>query len=316
MVLTEHEVRRPRGIEWHGWSKGNWLRWALGEINWRRWQRYQPLIWRRFDRIQVFTTRDAAAIQAIAPEFADRVRVNPFGIELPAEAAAEREESGTIVFSGGFTHYPNVDAALWLGTEIMPLLRARCPGVRLLIVGSYPPDSVRALASDDIVVTGRVPEIEPFLERASVIVAPVRIGGGMRMKVVQGMAMGKAVVTTPRGAEGLEIVGSKPPLVLARDAEGIVAMIASLLASNDARRALGKRARAFVAQHFSPEAYAQRLEAVYAELQLARQPSRSSHQRLRTGCTVRPEEELGTLRFEPRAEGLVSGDGHGREVEI
>ena len=89
----------------------------------------------------------------------------------------------------------------------------------------------------------------------------------MRMKVLQAMAMGKAVVTTPRGAEGLAIEGCQPPLAVAEDAEGIADAAATLLASVEARRSLGRRARAFVAEHYSPPAYARRLEAVYAELQ-------------------------------------------------
>jgi glycosyltransferase involved in cell wall biosynthesis len=266
-IFTEHEVRRPRPIDWHFGSKPNWIRWALSEADWHRWRRYQPAVWRRFDRIQVFTPRDAAAIRAIVPELAGRVRVNPFGIEIPAAADPSREENGAVAFAGGFSHQPNVDAALWLGNEIIPLLRARCPGIRLFLVGSYPPEPVQALACTDIIVTGRVPEIEPFLERAAVILAPLRIGGGMRMKVLQGMALGKAVVTTPLGAEGLAIAGCQPPLVVAEDAKEIASAAAALLASPEARRSLGRRARTFVAEHYSPLAYARRLEAIYAELQ-------------------------------------------------
>ena len=266
VVFTEYEVRRPRPIDWSARSRASLLRWALGEADWRRWPRYHTAVWRRFDRIQVFSPRDAGAIAAIAPELADRVRVNPFSVELGAAADPGREEHGALLFVGNFTHAPNVDAALWLGREIMPLLRARSPGVRLTIVGICPPEAVRALACDDIVVTGPVPEIEPFVERAAVVLAPLRIGGGMRMKVLHSMGLGKAVVTTLRGAEGLAVDGRRPPLALAEDAEGIAGAAAALLAADDERRALGRAARAFVAEHHSPSAYVRRLEALYAEL--------------------------------------------------
>jgi glycosyltransferase involved in cell wall biosynthesis len=265
-VLTEHEVRSTVPSERRDGWKANWIQGALSEAERHRWQQYQLTIWGRFDRIQVFTPRDAAVIRTLAPQLGDRIRINPFGVEMPAEAAPTREETGTIVFVGGFGHPPNVDAALWLGNEIMPLLRALWPGIRLTIVGSYPTKAVRALTSDDIIVTGRVPAIEPFLERAAVVLAPLRTGGGMRVKVLQAMALGKAVVTTPLGAEGLTATCGQLPLAIAESAEEIARTTAALLAADEARRAIGRQARAFVAKHHSWSAYGERLEAIYAEL--------------------------------------------------
>jgi glycosyltransferase involved in cell wall biosynthesis len=209
----------------------------------------------------------------MAPEISDRIRINPFGIEVSEKAEADREEPETLVFVGSFGHRPNVDAALWLGDEVMPLLRARRPGVRLFIVGSEPPTEVRDLASENIIVTGRVPEVEPFIERAAVVLAPVRTGGGQRTKVLQGMAMGKAVITTPLGAEGLELAGEQPPVVVRDDVEGIVASTIDLLDSPGTRQKLGRCARAAVEEHYSPEAFARRMEAVCAELRSGHYPA-------------------------------------------
>jgi glycosyltransferase involved in cell wall biosynthesis len=232
------------------------------------WKQVQPAIWRQFNRIQVFTPRDAAEIRAVAPELSDRVRINPFGIDIPEEADPGLEEPGTVVFVGGFNHLPNVDAALWLGNEIMPLLRRLRNGIRLIIVGDNPSVALRALACDDMIVTGRVPSVEPYLDRAAVVLAPVRLGGGMRVKVLEAMAMGKAVVTTPLGAEGLLGPRNALPLAIGETAEEVATATASLLASPEHRRALGTRARAFVTEYHSWSAYAARLEAIYAELLL------------------------------------------------
>lgn len=272
-VLTEHEVRRPRPIDWRALLKAKSIRAGLREADWQRWPRYQRSVWQRFDRVQVFTPRDAEALKNLAPQLASRVRVNPFGVELPRALDPSLEQDGNLVFMGNLTHPPNVDAALWLGTEIMPLLWRQVPGIRLFIVGNYPPASVRALAGDDITVTGVVPEIEPYFERAAVVIAPVRTGGGQRMKVLQGMAYGKAVVTTRRGADGLDIDGNTAPLVLADEAAGLAQAVTQLMASPVARRELGDRARAFVSQYYSPSAYARRLETVYGELLSHREQS-------------------------------------------
>lgn len=265
-VLTEHEVRWFPSLDGQDRPATSRIGQKLSQAEQRRWLPFQQTVWRRFDRIQVFTPRDAGAIRSIAPGLAARVRVNPFGVEIPTEIDHRREEAGSLIFVGGFGHPPNVDAAVWLVNEIMPPMRASYPGVRLTIIGSYPPTAVRALACQDVIVTGRVPAVEPFLERAAVVVAPMRTGGGMRVKVLQAMAFGKAIVTTPLGAEGLAVTCGEPPLAIVENAAGIASAATALLASEPARRALGRRARAFVLEHHRWSAYGQRLEAIYAEL--------------------------------------------------
>ena len=265
-VFTEHEVRRPRPLRLPGGPPRAWPRGALAELDWRRWPGYHRDTWPRFDLVQVFTGRDAEAVGKIAPSVADRVVVNPFGLVLPDALSASPESSRELVFVGNFTHPPNVDAALWLGNEIMPVLRARGVGARLTVVGPAAPSSVRALADGDVRVTGRVPDVLPYLEAAAVVVAPLRIGGGQRMKVLEALALGRAVVTTSRGADGLEQRGA-PPLVLADTADAFAREIATLLDSPSRRDALAARARAFAVQHHSPRAYAERLEETFAAAQ-------------------------------------------------
>jgi len=247
-VLTEHEVGR----------------FASGVSD--EWRVRQPTIWEPFDRIQVFTARDAATLASAAPALAARVRVNPFGIDLPAASDPQRVEPDSVVFVGSFNHRPNVDAAVWLVREILPLVAARYPGVRLSVVGEDPPDLVTRLSQHNVVVTGRVPDVTPYLESAAVVVAPVRIGGGMRQKVLHALALGKAVVTTSLGTEGLVGEASELPLGRADAAEHTADHILRLLGHPEERRALGLRARDFVAQHHSWTAYGDRLDAIYQEL--------------------------------------------------
>jgi glycosyltransferase involved in cell wall biosynthesis len=269
-LLTETEVRSPAPARhWKELGAARHFRpltAALDAAEQRRWDAYQLRAWRRSHHIQVFTRRDAARISTLDPSLAERVSVNPFGFDPPAPGAHQEERMGAVVFVGGFLHRPNVDAALWLAGDIMPRLRAMSPGVRLTIVGGDPPEAVRSLASSDIEVTGRVPSVEPYLARASVVIAPLRSGGGMRQKVLEAMAMGKAVVTTPLGADGLDGTGTAPPIVIAEDAEELAAATAALLASGAIRAELGSRARAFVMEHFTWKAHAERLERVIGKI--------------------------------------------------
>jgi glycosyltransferase involved in cell wall biosynthesis len=249
-VFTEHEVRVA--------DQSSWLEAA-------RWARYQRTVWRCFDRVQVFTERDAAGLRHLAPDLAGRVRVNPFGVALGTAPGAGTEREDELVFVGGFRHPPNVDAAIWLAREILPLVHARRAGAHLTIVGADPPRAVRGLASDCVTVTGFVPDVEPFLARAAVVVAPLRTGSGMRVKLLQALARGKAVVSTSLGAEGL---AADAPLLVAGSASELAEAVAGLLADETKRHALARRAREYVAEHHTWSGFASRLAATYRELGL------------------------------------------------
>lgn len=266
-VLTEHEVRRPRSVDWRAGPPARWPSWALGELDARRWASFQRTVWGRFDRLQVFSARDARAMEELAPEVAARVRVNPFGLVLPPTSDPAQERAGTVLFVGNFTHPPNTDAAVWLAREVMPAVRARHPAARLQIVGTAPPQDVLELRGPEVDILADVPSVEPHLAAACVVVAPVRTGGGMRMKVLHALAAGKAVVTTPQGTDGYTGFDEAVPLEVSDDAAGIAAATAALLDDVPRRRELGRRARAFAERHHSPPAWAARLEAVYEEAQ-------------------------------------------------
>ena len=287
-VLTEHEVRRPRGLAAPPWRPDEWASWAVSETDWRRWHRYLARVWEPFDALQVFGERDAGLMGQMAPAVAERVRVNPFGValpELPSLEAVAVERSNTIVFAGNYTHEPNVDAASWLVGEIMPLLRRAHPGTHLQLIGNHAPSSVRALAASDVELLGYVPEVDETLRRASVVVAPIRIGGGMRMKVLHSMALGQAVVTTCRGVDGLQIAGETTPVIVADTAEAFAAETARLLKEPAEREQLGAAARAFVERHHSPRAYAERLERTYASI-----ANRPAARTIRDESRARPSE--------------------------
>jgi len=264
-LLTEHEVLRPRRFDWHAGPPRAWPGWAFTELDWRKRPPFQRAAWGQFDRVLTFGKRDAAAIAELAPELDGRVRVSPFGLALPAPTDPELVEAERLLFVGNFTHQPNRDAALWLAREIMPALLARQPRARLHLVGSRAPAEILALASEAIEVVSDAPSVEPYLVAAAVVVAPVRTGGGMRMKVLQALAAGKAVVTTSRGSEGFDCFSEPAPLAVADEAEGFAAEVAALLGDPARRRETGARARSFAERHYSPSAWAKRLEALYAE---------------------------------------------------
>lgn len=256
-LLIEHEVRAGAG------PAGAARRLTSDAA---RWPAYQRAVWRKFGAIQVFTERDARAIEDSAPDVRARVFVNPFGASIPSAQSVTDEAGREIVFVGGFQHLPNVDAARWLADDIFPEVLRSVPDARLTIVGSDPPRAVRSLAGPHVAVTGRVPDTDPYLRRAAVVAAPLREGGGMRVKVLQAMAMGKPVVATPLAAEGLRIDAGPPALRVAGTAQAFARALVELLASPIEQSALGARARAYVEREHDWDRYVARIETAYAAL--------------------------------------------------
>ena len=125
--LTEHEAFQAPASDWRAARLRDRPERALRRADWRRWDAFRRAAWGRFDLIQVYSRGDATAIERQAPEIAGRVRINPFGLVPPPAAKPDGEHSGTVLFTGTFTHLPNRDAARWLAAEIMPAVRSERP---------------------------------------------------------------------------------------------------------------------------------------------------------------------------------------------
>ena len=234
-------------------------------------QRADLLAWRRFDRrayrrastVVVFTERDRGAVAKAAPGAS--VHVIPLGLDVAPAAVDPAGDDGSIVFVGSFVHPPNVDAALQLVREILPLVRRRHPAVTAYVVGDRPPAELVALATPNVVVTGRVEEVEPYLDRAAVVVAPLRQGGGMRVKVLEALAAGKALVATPLAVAGLDVADGRH-VRLAETAAAFADAVSGLLDDPAARRNLGGEARTWALEQPGWAEVAARYERVYESL--------------------------------------------------
>lgn len=152
-----------------------------------------------------------------------------------------------LVFTGAMDYWPNVDAVGWFCKKVMPILRDGPHDVTFFIVGANPNAAVRSLAGPDVVVTGTVDDIRPYIGGADMIVAPLRVARGIQNKVLEAMAMGKVVITTSAGAEGIEAESGQHYYVL-DDAEQIAGAISDI-AGNGAGD-MGARARNLVIERY------------------------------------------------------------------
>nr|MBA3736716.1 glycosyltransferase [Actinomycetota bacterium] len=211
--------------------------------------------------IVVFAERDLDAVRPTAGG-AIVTRV-PLTVDIPEQPLDPvGSEPPTIVFVGSFGHPPNVDAALWLAGTIFPRVAELVPEARLELVGHAPGDQVRALARGAITVHASVPDVTPYLDRAAVVVAPIRIGGSMRMKVLESLAAGKALVASPRAAEGVEELAGEQ-LLIAVDADEMVDALTSLLLDPARRRGLAESARRWAESNLGWERGVAAFEELY-----------------------------------------------------
>ena len=228
-----------------------------------------------FDASTFVSPAEAELFLQLAPECAGRVSHYSNGVDLEYFSSVRGYDNPyppaarVLVFTGAMDYWANVDAVAWFAREIFPAIHAQFPDARFYIVGSRPTAEVQALAGAAIVVTGSVPDIRPYLAHAQVAVAPLRIARGIQNKVLEAMAMAKAVVVSPQALEGIK---AEPGLevLLAPDAAAFIAHTAAQLAQPDTT--LGQAARWRVEQSYSWEGSLQRVDQLLAQAPAAASP--------------------------------------------
>jgi polysaccharide biosynthesis protein PslH len=172
----------------------------------------------------------------------------------------------TILFVGNFAYEPNVDAAVYFSREIFPLILKDVPEVRLILVGNAPPQEICSLKSNSqIEVTGGVPSLIPFYKNADVVVCPLRIGGGVKVKVLEALGLGKAIVSTSIGAQGLDL-STYRPLAVADEVTDFAQNVIRLIQHPEERHMLEQEALAYSVTLPSWEQVTSTFSRLYAEM--------------------------------------------------
>ncbi len=214
----------------------------------------------KFDALAAVSERDADALRQHAPNALAAAIDN--GVDLDAyRPSFDKERPATFVYTGSYDWEPNADAAAYFCADIWPRIRAALPNAQFRAVGKRPTAAMLALhGQNGIVVTGRVDDIQEHIAQASVFAVPLRMGGGTRLKILEAMAMEKAVVSTTIGAEGLEVKNGRD-LELADDPGAFADAAVRLATDANARRALGSAARKRVEERYGWEAIGAKMRA-------------------------------------------------------
>jgi glycosyltransferase involved in cell wall biosynthesis len=267
LVLDEHNIeydilRRTTTAEQNRYAPS--VRKLYSWANFLKLRREERAAWQQVDGVTLTSERDEQIVRREAPK--KRTAIIPNGVDTqffhPSTAPVE---PGTILFFGAINYYPNTDGLLYFLDEVFPYVKRHNPGARLWIVGQLPPAAILDRAAEDVIVTGLVDDVRPYIERAAVVIAPLRIGGGTRLKIVEAMAMGKPIVSTRLGAEGLD-VNDGEDILLADTAEDFARQVARVLGDAALARRLGEAARHRAESQYTWQAAVDRLERFYQEL--------------------------------------------------
>ncbi|MCS7251194.1 MAG: glycosyltransferase [Anaerolineae bacterium] len=241
-----------------------WLSAFYSGIQSRRLRHYEARIVRRVDRVIAVSEPDARDLETlgtsrspvVAPNGVETVFFHPAAVEpLPLGDPA-------FVFTGSMDYRPNIDAVEWLARGIWLAVRSALPEAQLYLVGRRPSQVVRRLQEiPGVHVVGEVPDVRPYLAGATVYVAPLRAGGGTRLKILEAMAMGKAIVSTPMACDGLAVIDGEH--VWLADGEAFAAAMITLARDPARRKALGEAARRLAVTRYDWERTLLPLELLY-----------------------------------------------------
>jgi polysaccharide biosynthesis protein PslH len=220
---------------------------------------------RTADVVTCVSAEDAATLRQLAPGVQPVVVPNGIDFDSYQTAAPRPELKNTclLAFTGKMDYRPNIDAAVWFIGDIWPRIRAARPEAQFFVVGQKPPERLRQLhGQNGVVVTGAVDDPRPYIAAAAVYVAPLRMGGGTRFKLLEAMALGRPIVSTTLGAEGFAVQSGRELLLADTPAE-FAAAVLKLLEAPATAQAVAQTGRAFAQASYDWSAIIPRLEAAY-----------------------------------------------------
>ena len=231
-----------------------------------KFRRDEPRIWQRFTHLLTTSRRDSDRVRQLWNKAQTTVVPNGVDTEYFHPGAADGAgATPTIIFTGMMAYFPNVDGVTYFNNEIWPLTQRDAPQARWIIMGSDPLPEVQSLAGPKVTVTGRVDDVRPGVWEAEVCVVPLRIGGGTRLKIVEALAMGKAVVTTSIGCEGLEAQDGVH-LLIRDDPQSFAAAVVQSLGDAELRHKLGSAGRSLALTNYDWSVTAKPMLDVWQEI--------------------------------------------------
>ena len=228
-------------------------------------KKYELRMYKKFDWIFFISKKDEKIIKNMIPGL-NKTKVIPIGFEIEVDFNKEEEKKRSLIFVGGMRAYFNIDAMLYFCNDILPLIEKEIPEVKLYIVGENPGSKITSLSSrGNIIVTGSVPDVKKYIKTSEVYVAPLRIGTGIKTKIIEAIACSKAIVTTSVGVQGLKFENGEN-IIVADDPIDFANNVIVLLKNPLRRKKLSENARKLFCEHYKLESVKSKIQDVYSNL--------------------------------------------------
>jgi glycosyltransferase involved in cell wall biosynthesis len=265
VVVDSHEIAYD--LSWQfARSGGNLGRRFYAGANWRKLRTEELGTYRNADGVYLCSAADERRLLDQVPGVRTAVIPNGADVEYYEPRPADPPPDGrTIVFFGLLSTIPNIDGVVHFVQDIWPRITEAHPDARCKIIGGRPPPPLLALTSPRIELTGFVPDLRPHLAAATAVVVPLRLGGGTRLKIVEAMAMGKAIVSTRLGAEGIEAVPGRDILIEDEPA-AFADAVSRLLADPSLAACIGQSARRLAVERYAWSGASRALEDFYRQI--------------------------------------------------
>lgn len=262
VVLRTHNIEHLIWQRLASTCKSPLRKWYLNLLA-ERLRHYEHWAINRVDGIAAMTAEDELLLRETGARVP--VMVAPVGVDLSDYPISYTPEPHVVFHIGAMVWMPNQEGVHWFLNEVWPAVVSQVPAARLKLAGKKMPDYIRKYASGAVEVNDFVPDGKAFIGTGGIMIVPLFSGSGMRVKIVEGMAMGKAIISTSVGAEG---IGGEPgrDYLIADTAEAFVDQVVRLLQHPDLQRTLGRNARAFTEKVFDNKAIGTRLLAFYSSL--------------------------------------------------
>lgn len=232
----------------------------------RKLRKYEEETVKNFELNLVVSCLDKKEIQRYSPEA--KVEVVPNGTDSAYFRVSETPmKKHNLIFTGGMNWFPNRDAMIFFLKEIWPLVKKAIPDLNLTLIGYQPPKkAVRMSKKEKIEVLGFVDDVRPYVARAVAYIVPIRVGGGTRLKILDALSCGKAVISTSIGCEGLEVTPDKN-ILIGDSPEKFAEQVITVCADSELRRSLGREGRKLVEEKYTWRLIGEDLSKIYADLQ-------------------------------------------------